>query len=171
MTVARRALQGVTLYKPEKAYNGFTLFTPMTQFPSNTWLIDMQGRFVHRWELPGWVRLRAELLTNGNILFGIQEDPNKAEFGDLPFAGGSLCEMDWDGNIVWRYDEPLMDLHDWIRRENGNTIFMKYVPVPEDIAAKVKGGVPGTERDGVMYSYILQEVTREGKVVWEWIAF
>ena len=55
MSSARRALQSVTVYKPHKAYNGFTLFSPMTQVPGNTWLIDMQGRFVHRWKLPGWV--------------------------------------------------------------------------------------------------------------------
>ena len=68
MSSARRALQSVTEYKPHKAYPGFTLFSPMTQVPGNTWLIDMQGRFVHRWKLPGWVRLHADLLPNGNIL-------------------------------------------------------------------------------------------------------
>ena len=169
MTGARRVLQSVTLYKPEKAYNGFTLFTPMTPVPSNTWLIDMQGRFVHRWQLPGWVRIYAELLPTGNILFGLQ-DP-EAPLSDLPFAGGELVEMDWDGNMVWTYVEPYMDCHDWVRMKNGNTLIMKYVETPKDIAAKVKGGVPGTERDGVMLSYVLQEISPKGKVVWEWLAY
>ncbi|MFC1910533.1 aryl-sulfate sulfotransferase [Chloroflexota bacterium] len=165
MSGARRALQSVTCYKPEKAYNGFTLFAPMTQVPSNVWLMDMQGRFLHRWQLPGWIRQYAQLLQNGNILFGIR-DP-ESSFADLPFAGGGLMEMDWDGNILWKYDEPYMDCHDWIRLKNGNTMIAKYVPIPKAIAARVKGGLPRTERNGVMWGYVLQEITTAGKVVKE----
>jgi len=169
MSVARRSLQSVTCYKPEKAYKGFTLFTPQAGNPSNTWLIDMQGWFVHRWKLQGWVRLQAVLLPNGNLFFGIHNP--ESSFSDLVISGGSIIEMDWDGNIVWRYDEPLMDCHDRIRRKNGNTIIAKYVQVPKEISDKVKGGIPGTERNGVMWGYILQEINREGKVVWETVTY
>ena len=169
MTVARRGLQGLTLYQPHKAYNGFTLFTPMTGIPSNTWLIDMQGRFVHRWQLPGWIRLHAELLPNGNLIFAYLDPKNP--FKDLPFASGVVVEMDWDGNIVWSYREPFMDGHDRARLKNGNTLIQKCVKVPEAIAAKVKGGIPGTELDGVMWGYTLQEITPDGKIVWEWTTY
>lgn len=170
MTVARRALQSVTLYKPEKAYNGFTLFTPLMEVPSNTWLIDMQGRFVHRWQLPGRVRMHAELLPNGNLLFGLYDQP-EGPIANLPYASGLLIEMDWDGNVVWSYKDPYMDGHDRARLKNGNTLIYKCVEVPKDIAVKVKGGVAGTELEGVMWGSVLQEITPEGKVVWEWLSY
>ena len=40
---------GLTLHKPEKAYQGYTLFSPMEG--SNAYLIDMQGNIVHRWQM------------------------------------------------------------------------------------------------------------------------
>jgi len=142
----------------------------------------MQGRFVHRWQLPGWVRLRAQLLPNGNLLFGLlHEDEADASLVRLPFYAGEVDEMDWDGNIVWQYKEPLMDAHDQVRMKNGNTLIQKYVEVPEDIAVKVKGGVPGSEapawgislegREVAMLGYALQEISPEGKVVWEWLTY
>lgn len=169
MSIARRALQSLTFYRPEKTYNGFTLFTPMVGVPSNTWLIDMQGRLVHRWELSGWVRLQAVLLPTGNLLYAIS-DP-KGSFADIVFAAAEIIEADWDGNIVWRYAEPAMDGHDWVRMKNGNTLIMKYVPVPENIAKEVEGGLPGSERDGVMYGYALQEITPDKKIAWEWLSY
>jgi len=178
MAVARTVLQSVTVYKPDKTYNGFTLFAPMAPRPSNVWLMDMQGRFVHRWQLPGWIRLRAQLLPNGNLLFGLfREAEAEASLHRLPYYAGEVDEMDWDGNIVWQYKERFMDAHDQVRMKNGNTLIQKYVKVPEDIAAKVKGGVPGSE--GAMLSegkkemlgYALQEITPEGKVAWEWLTY
>ena len=169
MSYARRALQSLTLYRPDKTYNGFTLFTPMTASPSNTWLIDMQGRLVHRWKLPGWVRMQAVLLPTGNLLYAVWNP--EGPFRELPFAGGEIIEADWDGNIVWRYAERFMDSHDWIRLKNGNTLIQKYVAVPKKIAAKVKGGIAGSEREGVMYGYCLQEITPDRKVAWEWLTY
>ncbi|MEW6666704.1 MAG: aryl-sulfate sulfotransferase [Thermodesulfobacteriota bacterium] len=169
MSFARRGLQSLTEYKPEKTYNGFTLFSPMTMVPSNTFLIDMKGRFVHRWKLPGWVRIHAELLLNGNLLFGLA-DPAQRNL-EIPFAGGGVFEMDWEGKIVWSYEDKLLDCHDRVRLRNGNTLVASYRPVPEKIAKQLTGGRPGTELKGGMLSYALQEITREGKVAWEWIAY
>jgi len=89
----------------------------------------------------------------------------------LPWTGGQLVEMDWDGNIVWKYLEPYIDSHDRARMRNGNTLIQKFVKVPEDIAIKVKGGIPETELDGVMWGLALQEITQKGKVVWEWLTY
>jgi outer membrane protein assembly factor BamB len=169
MTVARRCLSGVTHYRPELAYNGFTLYTPMEGEPSTTWLIDMEGRFVHRWQLPGWVRLHAELLPSGNLLFGIP-DPD-SPFRDLVYAGGHLVELDWEGKEVWRFSDPYMDCHDRVRMKNGNTLVQTYVEVPKSIASKVKGGIPGSELEGVMWGYTLREITPDKEVVWTWTTY
>lgn len=168
MSNVRRCLHSVTLYRPDKAFNGFTLFAPMAGDPGNAWLIDMQGRLVHRWQLAGQVALQAVLLPTGNLLYGIRH-PQRSIPG-VPLSGGQLIEVDWDNNVVWQYDEPHMHTHDWIRMKNGNTMIMKFVPLPEDFATKVKGGVPGTENNGVIWADTLQEITPDGKVVWEWAA-
>jgi hypothetical protein len=55
--------------------------------------------------------------------------------------------------------------------ENGNTMVLKYVEVPPEIAAKLKGGVPETEDNGKIWCDIINEITPEGKVVWEWLSY
>ena len=102
---AKRALHSLTYYNPEKTYNGFTLFTPLLTDPSNVWLIDMRGRLMHRWQLPGWIRMHAELLPTGNLLFGLY-DP-EGPLGNLAFTTGRLIEMDWDSNIHLVYHHQI----------------------------------------------------------------
>src|SRR5215467_5691112 len=41
---------GLTVYQPDKAHHGYTLFAPMTG--TSAYLIDMQGRIVYHWALP-----------------------------------------------------------------------------------------------------------------------
>ncbi len=43
--------------------------------------------------------------------------------------------------------------------------------MPPEISDRVKGGIPGTEGKGPMRTNSFQEVTPEGKVVWEWLAY
>jgi len=50
--------------------------------------------------------------------------------------------------------------------DNGNTMILRKVNVPDDVARKVKGGMPGTELNGVMRADSFQEITPDGKVVW-----
>jgi len=54
---------------------------------------------------------------------------------------------------------------------NGNTMILRLVRTPEDIAARVKGGVAETERQRIMWVDSLQEITPEGEVVWEWLGY
>ncbi len=191
-------LFGVNSWKPDKSWAGFTLFTPMLmgehmlegEKESKVYLIDMNGSVVHHWKVPGVIFLHADLLPNGNIICGFKEP------GQEPGVGTAFCisgvfELDWDSNIVWKYSNNMIDGHDRARLRNGNTVVFKYVKVPPEIQAKVKGGMPGTEifekgiavggdfgwrigeefgvqkKEGQMYSISLTEVTPEGKEVWE----
>lgn len=161
-----KKLLGLITYKPEKAYNGFTLFTPMNFPNSVTYLIDMQGRIVHMWNLGGWIRSYAEFLDNGNLLMGLID--LKKGLPPYAFVGADQVEMDWDGNVVWKYEDYYADTHDRIRFSNGNTMIMHLVDVPEELEKKVKGGVPGSEKNygfGKMHSYLLHEISPEGKIV------
>ena len=158
--------QLVTIYDPSKAYNGYTLFG--TSGTRDIWLINMQGQFVHRWQRPNFPGFHAKLLPNGNLLVGIRVPTGPLVY--LSGAGGELVELDWDSNVVWKYEDLYINNHDWDRMENGNTLISHRIPIPDGIAAKVKGGIPGSEWNGVIWDDCLREITPDGKVEWEWIA-
>ena len=165
MSVAYTAIKGIVFCNYKRTYNGVTLFTPMDG--TTVWLTDMLGRVVHHWDMGYKPGCYGELLPNGNLLYA-----GKVENGplaDLDGAGGILLEVDWDGNVVWEYKDPYLH-HAFYRIKNGNTLALKWVKVPDQIAAKVKGGEPGTEKEGVMWGDAIQEIRTDGKVAWEWIA-
>jgi len=152
-------------YVPSKAYNGYTLFAPLSG--GGAWLVDMQGRFVHHWELKLLPAAHGVLLPNGHLLYAGKPSDAPLEFGGI---GGELLELDWDGNELWKYEDPYMH-HDFQRLPNGNTVFLRWVKTPDDIAARVKGGVAGTEREGIMWADSFREIKPEGEVVWEWLGY
>jgi len=179
MGIARASLRGVTRYVPSKAYNGYTLFNP--QFGKDAWLIDMQGSIVHHWSTEPYKPQFVRFLPNGNLLYagttsgGIMgpglaylfgEEYEQSEETGMAY----LVEVDWDNNLAWKHEAPGFN-HDFYRMENGNTMYIKYVTVPDDIKNKVKGGIPGTEQNGVMWADALNEITPEGEVAWEWLPY
>ena len=104
-------MQLVTRYNPAKTYHGYTLFGPMAT--NQVYLVDMEGRFVHRWQTPRSLSLQGKLLSNGNLLVG-QRIPDGPIF-DMPGSGGELLELDWESNVVWEYEDPYINSHDWDR--------------------------------------------------------
>ena len=66
---------GVTFYNPSKTYDGYTLFAPMGT--KDMWLMDMQGRFVHRWPMPERPGLYGKLLPDGHLLYACKLEPGK----------------------------------------------------------------------------------------------
>lgn len=153
-------------YVSSKAYNGYTLFAPMGG--SGVWLIDMKGQFVHHWEMDLEPACHGILLPNGNLLCAIKlPDAPFPEFGGM---GGKLVEMDWQGKVVWEHEDRFMH-HDFFRLPNGNTMVLRWVETAAEIASKVKGGVPGTERGGIIWADSFREVTPEGEIVWEWLGY
>ena len=133
---------GLAVYKPNKAYHGFTLFAPMQG--NDVYLIDMVGNFLNRWQLPYQVGDYGYLLENGNLL--VSGRTNK---GPLQIGGGSgiVMELDWESNRVWEYAEDTLH-HDMCRMDNGNTMVLGWERVPSDLADTVKGGKPGETEHG-----------------------
>src|SRR5205814_10156115 len=58
--------------------------------------------------------------------------------------------------------------HDARKLMNANVVLMCLRPLPAEIAARVRGGLPGREADGAIYADYLVEMTISGQVVWEW---
>jgi len=161
---------GVNTYDPAKAYNGYTLFAGLGCRETN--LIDMHGRVVHQWVMPERPGCYGRLLPNGNLFYGCRCDMEKRKQAGAPMLsgmGGVLREVDWNNNLVWEYEDMFMH-HDFCRMKNGNTLTLRYVEVPKEIAGKVRGGIPGTEDNGKMWADEIREVIPDGKVVWNWVA-
>lgn len=158
--------RGLTVYDPARAYHGYTLFTPMTAGQA-AYLIDMQGVIVHRWTLPARPGSYGYLLANGHLLVNLRTGKEPVEFGG---RGGRLVELDWHGNIVWEYVEDTLH-HDFCRMANGHTMVLGWELVPEDLAARVQGGLSGTEHERGIWCDWFRELTPAGQVVWEWHAY
>ncbi|WP_338542056.1 aryl-sulfate sulfotransferase [Paenibacillus tundrae] len=169
---------GATVFQPEKAWSGYTIFQAGDE---GVVLIDMNGREVRLWK--GLIGFPAKLFPGGYVLgstgrrdpkFGIQDNLD-------------LVQVDWDGNIVWRYDgyehiedpgyEPLWyarQHHDYQRE--GNPVGY-YAP---GLVPKIGSGTtlilshknvnnPNISDKPLLDDTIL-EVDWQGNIIWEWAA-
>lgn len=187
MNVSQTALRGVTYYDRLKADDGYTLFSPLGR-DGGAWLIDMEGRIVHRWKLAYNAGLHGVLLPNGNLLCAgmfktfIDMGFRPGELADFGGFGGILQEFDWDGNIVRQFEVPYQH-HDFLPLPNGHIIYPTLADpeaiLPQEIMVRWKGGIPGTELDGkrwgldgkIIHGDDLVEVDRDGKPVWRWCSY
>ena len=143
---------GLTFHRTGRSTKGYTLITPGQD--NAAYLLDIDGRIVHRWVFhsidPGYGRL----LDNGNLLMSGSDpalpDPPEDEPTKEPppferhitRLGGyktTLQEVDWDGNVVWQFENRAQH-HDFARLPNGNTMVPEWVELPQDLHKRVKGG-------------------------------
>ncbi len=162
----RQLSRDVEICRKERCCEGYTLFAPSFQ-NTTAWLIDMAGNVVHYWDMKNPPGLNYQLLSNGNLMW-MGRGP-----GALQKVNGSadeLVEVDWEGNEVWRYDDPMMN-HDFVVLKNGNIMVLRYVDLPPGLQERLIGGVPGTELNGKTYGVQIREIDRSGAAVWEWNNF
>ena len=162
MAYVRNLSQDVEIHDESKAFPGYTLFSPM--FEKSAWLVDMNGRVVNHWEMKHPPGVHGKLLPNGNLMWLGRGT------GAIEELGGNateLVEVDWDGNEVWRYDDPFLH-HDFIHLENGNVVVLRFVNIPKETQKHIKGGVPGTELNGEILGVSVAEVNRNKEIIWEW---
>ena len=152
---------GLLLNEPE-AFDGYTLFSKRGR--KTVYLIDNQGRVVHKWELDFGAHL-ARLLENGNLLIYA---------GDLDRGPQRrVREVDRNGNILWDCVQGIPH-HDVLKMPNGNVLLMsrQYKTVEEVIAAGANPDFIGAGRLKVPH---IVEVKPTGpancEIVWEWSAW
>jgi hypothetical protein len=167
---------GTTIYKPDKCWNGFTIFSAKVTGEST--LIDMNGNVVKAWkEVSGFP---ARILPGGYIMGYVGTRPMHQD-------STALVQADWNGNIVWKFDhaEEIKDPdktpywsarqhHDY-QREGSPAGY--YAP---GMDPKTNGGTtlvlahkdvnnPRISNRLLEDDYIY-EVTWDGKITWEWLA-
>ena len=152
---------GTTIYDPEKAWNSYVLYASPI---GKTHLIDMAGNEVHRWELAGFPsELIDPSINGGKKGHLLVQTKNKAGMWGGIFSNIEIGEVDWDGNIVWRWrgDDPdgAQQSHDWARLPNGNTLAV----------IKEKRIVPDLG-DKIIADEAIVEITPNGEEIWRWRA-
>ncbi len=168
---------GVTIFDPERCWNGYTIFQAREL---GALLVDMNGREVHLWRnLHGFPN---KILPGGQVL-GHSGERN-TRYGMQDYL--DLLQVDWDGNIVWKFDEYeyiedpgekgrwMARVHHDFQRQ-GNPVGY-YVPGMEPV---VSGGntlllghknlVNHDISDKNLLDDTVYEVTWDGEVVWEWV--
>ncbi len=167
---------GTTIYNPEKAWNGYTLF-PAEEHGAI--MIDMNGKVVKFWkELQGNPN---KLLPGGRVLGATGERDGKYGFQDCI----DLVQVDWDGNIEWKFDhlEYVEDPDNepkWMARQHhdyqreGNPVGY-YVPGMEP---KIEGGRtlllchhnvnnPNISDKNLLDDCFI-EIDWDGNILWRW---
>lgn len=158
---SRRAT-GVTHYRPDRAYRGYTLFAPNDG--ENAYLIDMEGDIVHRWQCPDGIG-QGDLLPNGNLLL---RTPRSADSGGFPGvqASGAVQELTWDGEVAWEYRDP--NLRRYSRLPNGNTLLLIWEEISIDKSQHIRGGfTTPTDPERILGDRVV-EMTLDGSIVYEW---
>ncbi len=167
---------GVTIYKPEKCWNGLTIY----QAPKmGAMLIDMNGTEHKLWkDLHGFPN---KILPGGYIIGNLGERNPKYGHQDQT----DLVQLDWDGNVVWKYNkleyiEDPGEEAQWMARQHhdyqreGNPVGY-YVPNMEPMVDK--GNTLILAHKNVyneeispkeLLDDVIIEVTWEGDIIWEW---
>lgn len=155
-----------------RAFQGYTLLAPMMS--KMTYLLDLEGKVVRKWQSDGTPALSAYLLENGNLLRPCTL-PERGFAG--PGAGGRIQEFTWDGDLVWDYrhtSDNQIPHHDICRLPNGNVLMIAWdrKTAKDALAA---GRRPETVGDSHLNADCVLEIQptgkTTGKVVWEWHAW
>ncbi|PWY72148.1 hypothetical protein BO94DRAFT_525634 [Aspergillus sclerotioniger CBS 115572] len=148
-TFRRRGL-GLQGVDPEKVSPGYVLYSPLT---SNTaHLISQSGGEVHRWKLPHRAGRHARLLPTGALAYnGVHPDAPDLFPMWAKYRGGAMMQVAPNGEVLRQYLDPLAH-HDQHHLDNDTLLYTTVDPLTAEEAARVEGGIPGSEAPGgVMY--------------------
>ena len=136
-----------------------------------TYLMDNQGRAVHRWDSQYEPGQSVYLLENGHLLHCcFTRNKGFTRGGE----GGRLEEFDWDGNLVWEFEyssDQYLSHHDVKPLPNGNILVLAVEKKSYD-ECLAAGFDPQMLRDQQLFPEFFIEVQptrpKGGKIVWEW---
>ncbi len=160
------------LTSSQLAHPGYTLIAPISS--TATYLIDLEGNVVHRWESDAEAGNAAYLLESGNLLRSEQLAPNGTRTFDRGGAGGRVREIAPDGTIIWEFVHSNAAgrlHHDVEALPNGNVLMIAWeAKSSEEVIAA--GRDPLLLQDGELWPDRIIEIEpilpEGGRVVWEW---
>jgi hypothetical protein len=147
---------------------GYTLYAPLEM--RRAYLVDLDGTVAHSWRTttqPGLIQYllpNGHLLRAGNLKIG-------GVWKDGRGAGGRVEELDWDGNVVWRYDVAdgaAMQHHDIEPLPNGNVLILAWERKTR-AEALAAGRNPKLLSSGALWpEKVVEYSPTTHSVVWEW---
>jgi len=161
------------LQQSNNVYNGYTLFSPMSQ--QKTFLINNNGQLLHEWTSisePGHTLYlnpdgtlyrtgRVEVITNSTFVEGLG-------------GGGKVERYDWDSNLIWEYtyaNETVKHHHDFQVLPNGNVLILAW-ELKSNAQVIQAGRDPSKLESVVLWPDHVIEVEPQGAsggtIVWEW---
>src|SRR5215470_6198742 len=118
-TLKRRGV-GLRALDQERAFPGFTLFSPHFVENRTVYLIDLKGNVVHTWEMPYPPGMSGYLTERGTLFFNGRTSEENF-LSRFPFKAGVVLEADWNGKVLWEVRHP--DHHHYgILLRNGNVL-------------------------------------------------
>lgn len=170
---------GTTIYQPDKAWNGYTVF--IASDPHGVVLIDMNGNTVKQWtDFAAGAGGPARILPGGYVLAG---GPVRRPHQE----SNALIQLDFDGNEVWRFERnerietedgeafwSARAHHDWQREGSPNGY---YAPGSEPLVDHGRtlllthtNHVQAAVTERRIEDDRLIEIDWDGNVLWEWLA-
>ena len=157
----------VEVYELGKFQEGYTLLAPMPSV--NTYLIDMEGFVVNKWESIYPPNNSAYLLEDGTLLRTENLGTNEI-FTAKGGKGGRLAKYSFEGDLKWSWDystDEYCQHHDIELLPNGNILVIAWEAKTEQEVLDA-GKIPSfTNTKGVWPEHIV-EVDLGGEIVWEW---
>ncbi|MFI7002622.1 aryl-sulfate sulfotransferase [Nocardia sp. NPDC050175] len=148
---------------------GYTLYAPLAG-RGLVELVDLAGEVVHRWQLPYRPGRHARLLADGSLAYNGATLARPALFAMWrKYSGGSMGRYDKDGTLLSEHRDDFQH-HDAHHYDDGRILYTGVEPLTGAAAARIEGGVPGTEADGIVWSDVIREVAPDGSLLWEWRA-
>lgn len=165
---------GVTIYKPGKSWNGFTVFAGHG-LNGGCYLVDMNGNVIRHWEE---VETLGKILPGGHLLGNIDYHEEGME------RGRRLVQMNWEGDVIWEFNRTekvnyegeevwSARVHHDFQREGtpGGYYSPKINPMVEEGKTLILASKIIKDSDiapGKLLDDCILEVDWNGDLVWEW---
>lgn len=157
-----------TILNTEEAYNGYTLFTPMSS--TQTFLVNNCGEVVNQWSSVFFPGVAVYLLENGDLLRSCKVSNTEIP---LPGIGGRIERYDWDNNLIWSYNystETTSQHHDIYPLPNGNILILAIDIINEQDVIQMGRDTALIPQQQIYDEQIIeiQPNSTGATIVWEW---
>lgn len=163
---------GTTIYKPEKCFNGYTVFgTEVVE--EGTVLVNMNGNVVKQWKDICQAEHPPKLLKGGFLAGTSRPSPEKRGRIWKDEHSTDLVVVDWDGKVVRKIPNAGMH-HDYQFENNPTGYHTPGMPVDSFdgkmliLSHKMAKNPAITKKE--LYDDYIVEVDKNGKIIWEWAA-
>jgi len=155
-------------YNSANAYNGYTLFIGGGD---NMYLIDNCGELINHWVGEQRCGSTAYINKQGHLVRPIQKGVTNFNGGGI---GGGVEKMDWEGNVIWRYDYAESyshhQHHDIEELPNGNILILAWAYISAE-EAQANGRATTSDVWPTQIVEVEPVGFDQANIVWTWNAW